>query len=193
MKKDFIDVSPDTGSNNGKLSVVASKNTGAKRSTLITVSGGGVSKTLTVNQKDEAVKDCTITINSFDNMENMFFIESLRCQVFMGDSNNNITNVGTIQEDAGGPVQVPKSFTYSVKPSKLYVRLVIIAMKIRYGNGYTGAIGKSLEIYVNNELIKIAPIKAYGASSNQCQTQVELITDGYNPNNNTFDLLYRVV
>ena len=26
MKKDFIDVSPDTGSNNGKLSVVASKN-----------------------------------------------------------------------------------------------------------------------------------------------------------------------
>jgi hypothetical protein len=40
MKKDFIDVSPDTGSNNGKLSVVASKNTGAKRSTLVNVSGG---------------------------------------------------------------------------------------------------------------------------------------------------------
>lgn len=42
MKKDFIDVSPDTGSNNGKLSVVASKNTGAERSTSVTVSGGGL-------------------------------------------------------------------------------------------------------------------------------------------------------
>ena len=40
MKKDFIDVSPDTGSNNGKLSVVASKNTGTERSTSVTVSGG---------------------------------------------------------------------------------------------------------------------------------------------------------
>ena len=192
MKKDFIDVSPDTGSNNGKLSVVASKNTGAERSTLVNVSGGGVSKTLTVNQKNEAVEDCTITINSLDNMEGMSFIESFRCQVLMGDSNNNITNAGTIQEDVGYPTQLPKSFTYSVKPSKLYVRLSIIAMKIRYGDGYTGAIGKSLEIYANDELIKTALIKAYGAS-NQCQTQVELITDGYNPNNNTFDLLYRVV
>lgn len=125
-------------------------------------------------------------------MEGMSFIESFRCQVLMGDSNNNITNVGTIQGDVGYPTQLPKHFTYSVKPSKLYVRIVIIAMKIRYGDGYTEAIGKSLEIYANDELIKTAPIKAYGAS-NQCQMQIELITDGYNPNNNTFDLLYRVV
>lgn len=56
----------------------------------------GISKTLTVNQKTEAVEDCIITINSLDNMESISFIESFRCQVLMGDSNNNITNAGTI-------------------------------------------------------------------------------------------------
>lgn len=50
MKKNFVTVTPDTGSNNGSLSVTVDENTSDARSEIITVAGGGVSKTLMVNQ-----------------------------------------------------------------------------------------------------------------------------------------------
>lgn len=51
MKKDFITVTPDGNSGNGEITLVADQNTGTDRSTIISVSGGGVSKTLNVKQK----------------------------------------------------------------------------------------------------------------------------------------------
>ena len=50
MKKDFVEVTPASGSNNGSFDVVCDENTGDARSTVITVGGGGVSKTVNVNQ-----------------------------------------------------------------------------------------------------------------------------------------------
>lgn len=49
-KPSWISVSPASGTNNGSFDVVAAKNTGAARNGIITVAGGGVSKTLDVNQ-----------------------------------------------------------------------------------------------------------------------------------------------
>lgn len=49
MKKDFVEVTPASGSNNGSFDVVCDENTGDTRSTVITV-GGGVSKTINVSQ-----------------------------------------------------------------------------------------------------------------------------------------------
>lgn len=49
MKKDFVEVTPASGSNNGSFDVVCDENTGDARSTIITV-GGGVSKTVNVSQ-----------------------------------------------------------------------------------------------------------------------------------------------
>lgn len=51
MQKDFITATPDTGSGNGSVNVTASKNTGAARETYITISGGGVTKRIPINQK----------------------------------------------------------------------------------------------------------------------------------------------
>ena len=50
-KPSWISVSPASGTNNGSFDVVAAKNVGNDRSDIITVGGGGVSKTIKVSQK----------------------------------------------------------------------------------------------------------------------------------------------
>lgn len=50
MKKDFVEVTPASGSNNGSFDVTCDENTGDARSTVITVGGEGVSKTVNVSQ-----------------------------------------------------------------------------------------------------------------------------------------------
>ena len=50
MNKDFVEVANDSGSNNGSFDVVCGQNSGDERSTILTVSGGGVSKTVNVSQ-----------------------------------------------------------------------------------------------------------------------------------------------
>lgn len=50
MNKDFVEVANDSGTNNGSFDVVCGQNSGAKRSTILTVSGGGVNKTMTIVQ-----------------------------------------------------------------------------------------------------------------------------------------------
>jgi hypothetical protein len=41
MKKDFVTITPDTGSNNETLTFTAETNTGNARSTIVNISGGG--------------------------------------------------------------------------------------------------------------------------------------------------------
>lgn len=50
-KPDWITISPASGSNNGSFDVIAAKNTGVARNGIITVAGGGVSKTCNIVQK----------------------------------------------------------------------------------------------------------------------------------------------
>lgn len=40
MKKDFVEVTPASGSNNGSFDVTCGENTGDTKSTVITVGGG---------------------------------------------------------------------------------------------------------------------------------------------------------
>lgn len=51
MNKDFVEVANDSGTNNGSFDVVCKQNSGNKRSTVLTVSGGGVNKTINITQK----------------------------------------------------------------------------------------------------------------------------------------------
>lgn len=44
MNKDFVEVANDSGTNNGSFDVVCEKNSGNERSTILTVSGGGLIK-----------------------------------------------------------------------------------------------------------------------------------------------------
>lgn len=51
MKKDFVEIANDSGTNNGSFDVVCEQNSGNERSTILTVSGGGVNKTINIIQK----------------------------------------------------------------------------------------------------------------------------------------------
>ena len=51
MQKDFITVTPDSGNGNGTVTVAASQNpTTSQRSSFIEVSGGGITRRISVNQ-----------------------------------------------------------------------------------------------------------------------------------------------
>ena len=50
MNKDFVEVANDSGTNNGSFDVVCGQNSGNERSTILTVSGGGVNKTINITQ-----------------------------------------------------------------------------------------------------------------------------------------------
>lgn len=51
MNKDFVEVANDSGINNGSFDVVCEQNSGNERSTILTVSGEGVNKTINITQK----------------------------------------------------------------------------------------------------------------------------------------------
>lgn len=51
MNKDFVEVANDSGTNNGSFDVVCKQNSGNERSTILTVSGGRVNKTINITQK----------------------------------------------------------------------------------------------------------------------------------------------
>lgn len=50
MKKDFLTITPDSGGGSQAVTVKASPNTGNARSTTITISGGGITRTIDVIQ-----------------------------------------------------------------------------------------------------------------------------------------------
>lgn len=62
MDKNFITVTPDTGSGNGSLSVSCAANTGASRNETINISGGGVTKTVNVTQEAASIAGKTVDV-----------------------------------------------------------------------------------------------------------------------------------
>lgn len=68
MNKDFVEVANDSGTNNGSFDVVCGQNSGDERSTILTVSGGGVSKTVTVKQASDSYKDKIFVIALGNNL-----------------------------------------------------------------------------------------------------------------------------
>lgn len=60
MQKDFLTITPDSGRGSQEVTVQAGANTGNARSTTITISGGGITRTVTVNQR----KMETVYLNS---------------------------------------------------------------------------------------------------------------------------------
>lgn len=68
MNKDFVEVVNDSGSNNGSFDVVCGQNSGNERSTILTVSGEGVSKTVAVKQAGGSYKDKTFVIALGNNL-----------------------------------------------------------------------------------------------------------------------------
>lgn len=51
MKKDFIIVTPDSGTGDKTITVQATENTGHERSTSLSINGNGITKTIAINQE----------------------------------------------------------------------------------------------------------------------------------------------
>ena len=62
MKKDFITVTPDNGSGNKTVTVIADPKQGNARSTKVTISGGGITRTVNVWQAEE-IKYVSVCVN----------------------------------------------------------------------------------------------------------------------------------
>ena len=60
MNKDFVTVPNASGNNNGSFDVTCKQNSGNKRSTILTVSGGGVNKTIDITQKASNIESIEI-------------------------------------------------------------------------------------------------------------------------------------
>lgn len=58
MNKDGFEITPESGSNNGEITVVASPNGNTDKEEILNVSGGSITKTITFKQK--ASKDFTL-------------------------------------------------------------------------------------------------------------------------------------
>ena len=51
MQKDFMTVNPDSGSGGGTVTVQTAANSGDARNGILTISGGGITRTISVNQE----------------------------------------------------------------------------------------------------------------------------------------------
>lgn len=67
MNKDFVTVPNASGNNNGSFDVTCEQNSGNKRSTILTVSGGGVNKTIDITQKASSLGSIEIAGGIYSN------------------------------------------------------------------------------------------------------------------------------
>lgn len=49
--KDFVEYTPSSGNRNQTISVTASKNTSSARNTVLNITGKGITKSVSINQK----------------------------------------------------------------------------------------------------------------------------------------------
>lgn len=76
MKKDFVTVPNASGNNNGSFDVTCEQNTGDERSTILTVSGGGVNKTIDITQKTSILESIEIAGSVYASNGNLVGIRS---------------------------------------------------------------------------------------------------------------------
>lgn len=68
MQKDFLTITPDSGRGSQAVTVKASPNTGNARSTTITISGGGITRTIDVSQAQGRFTASKTGSIQFDNL-----------------------------------------------------------------------------------------------------------------------------
>lgn len=86
MNKDFVEVANDSGTNNGSFDVVCEQNNGDKRSTILTVSGGGVNKTINITQKASNLESIEIAGGIYSSDGTLISIVSFGMSAYIGVS-----------------------------------------------------------------------------------------------------------
>lgn len=70
MQKDFLTITPDSGGGGSQeVTVQAGANTGNARSTTITISGGGITRTVTVNQEANKFVELPVYFELTNNLD----------------------------------------------------------------------------------------------------------------------------
>ena len=95
--KDFIEFTPSTGSNNATINVTASNNSSSARSTTLNISGGGVSKSVSVEQEANVFTNKTFIIALGNNL--------LTCKCI----SDNTSTIRTILLQVKSVAAVPQS------------------------------------------------------------------------------------
>lgn len=107
MQKDFITVTPDNGNSDGAVTVQASGNSGDARSTTITISGGGMTRTIEVNQEGkQTVTISKETIGGFPSKVKMIADKPVASQI--------IVTVQVIEVSTGTVVETTGTFTIPI-------------------------------------------------------------------------------
>ena len=86
MQKDFLTITPDSGRGSQAVTVKASPNTGNARSTTITISGGGITRTIDVSQAQGRFTASITGSIQFDNL--LYERITSRLYLRLIDSNN---------------------------------------------------------------------------------------------------------
>ena len=146
--KDFATFTPSTGSNNATVNVTVGLNEGSARSTSLNISGGGVSKSIFIEQKEEVSIDGNITINKIDSYNGMSSCKQLRVNVLVGESISSLQSIGFVTQIQGVKPETPKSLSFTGKVSQTMCRFVVVVNNFSYGGSVTDANGKIGKIYI---------------------------------------------
>ena len=130
-KPNWITVTPASGSNNGSFDVVAAENVGADRSGIITVDGGGVSKTINVEQNSGIFQIKSILLTG----------QFLRPVTIKQDSR---------KFKLGGTNPARVDIPYDIN-------LVNFTVEIEYDNSDIGSGGTNIQFITNDGVSEIIP------------------------------------
>lgn len=131
MQKDFLTITPDSGRGSQAVTVKASPNTGNARSTTITISGGGITRTIDVIQAQGRFTASKTGSIQFYNNTGAYIISRLYLRLI--DSNNenryislcerlNQLNSGEQEtEQISGEVQWEGSQTFTTNKCNLII------------------------------------------------------------------------
>lgn len=94
MQKDFISVNPDNGNGSATVTVSASANSGAARSTSIMISGGGMTRPISITQGSRYATFTDITYTNNPNKSLKLQLKSQTDTSTIEIKPNDIENVG---------------------------------------------------------------------------------------------------
>lgn len=193
-KPDWIKINSAAGSNNGSFNVVVDANAGASRNGVVTVTGGGLSKTVDVTQTEEQETDLTLNFKSLINQNAATRANEFRIQIFAGEILQALENIGTIKHhpNYSDTTKFPTSIKFKAKKSKAIIKLSCVVSNTLYNDSITEANGKILKLRANGTVIGQGDIRAGGDKVNLCNFIANLVEVGQWSDSNSYELDYGI-
>ena len=192
-KPDWITIDPTAGNNNGSFNIVVDENAGASRNGIITVTGGGLSKTVDVTQNEEQETDLTLNFESLINQNVATRAAWFKILILAGESMQTLENIGSIDHhpNHSDATKFPTSIEFKAKKSKVMIKLSCIVNNISYNDSIADAGGKILKLRANGTVIGQGEIRVTG-QINKCTFMATLVEIGQLSDSNSYELDYGI-